>query len=260
MDEDALTLDAHYGMPIDVFKLRAAVATADAALDAVCEAEHARGIALRGLEPSPHNFTTGTAGPIAVGSHVKARYLASSKGTFGTQWFSGVVTASHADGTFNITYVDGDFESNVMPAFVKPAQFTLPVLPPSQVAMDVEVAPSVPTPGAAPVTTYMTTYQDGQATAQPTKAAMADDTWVQCDECEKWRRLVGISSSELPDAWVCLCIGCTHTYAIPIHMHMASRRWSYQMRGYAFAYGVHIDRGIHAHIHRSYLIRGYAFT
>ena len=28
-------------------------------------------------------------------------------------------------------------------------------------------------------------------------------TWVMCDRCEKWRRLRGVSSAQLPEQWRC---------------------------------------------------------
>ena len=30
-----------------------------------------------------------------------------------------------------------------------------------------------------------------------------EDCWVQCDRCDKWRLLLGVRSSQLPDEWFC---------------------------------------------------------
>ena len=33
--------------------------------------------------------------------------------------------------------------------------------------------------------------------------AAAECSWAQCDACGKWRRLVGVSSDDLPPLWEC---------------------------------------------------------
>ena len=68
-------------------------------------------------EPTPSSATAATWQQ--VGQQVQARYLASTRGKFGTFWFSGTISAVHADGTVDIMYDDGDVESDVEPRFVR---------------------------------------------------------------------------------------------------------------------------------------------
>ena len=51
---------------------------------------------------------------VGVGEEVEARYRGKSK------WYPGVVTNRNYDGTFDITYDDGDVERRVKPSFVRP--------------------------------------------------------------------------------------------------------------------------------------------
>lgn len=77
--------------------------------------------------------------------------------------------------------------------------------------------------GVTPATLYRIDYDDGEsclhdlgtlsvrlessAAAVETSEAGEDhgeaDTWVQCERCEKWRRLPPSSSSALPEHWFC---------------------------------------------------------
>ena len=68
---------------------------------------------------APGASTRGPSG-YRAGQRVRARYLASTRGRFGTMWFDGSVLAVHADGSLDIAYDDGDFESAVRPEFVLP--------------------------------------------------------------------------------------------------------------------------------------------
>ena len=56
---------------------------------------------------------------VALGAPLRARYLASSRGSFGTMWFPGVATVVHADGTVDVRYDDGDAEKRVQPKYIK---------------------------------------------------------------------------------------------------------------------------------------------
>ena len=73
---------------------------------------------------------------VALGAPLRARYLASSRGSFGTKWYSGVATAVHADGSVDVAYDDGDAEVRVQPKFIKapaaqPPVAQAPVAPPA---------------------------------------------------------------------------------------------------------------------------------
>ena len=170
-------------------------------------------------------FNTPAATSFSVGARVKARFRATTIGAAGTKWFEGTVMACHADGTCDITYVDGDVEHRVQPRFIKP---TVPAP---------EFGQARASPAAAPVAARETrdamdvdeSWSNQSGTAQVTgtpsisaSAQVADapsvttsragmvldgtqpkDTWVQCDDCNKWRRIVCGSGDELPDKWVC---------------------------------------------------------
>jgi hypothetical protein len=41
------------------------------------------------------------------------------------------------------------------------------------------------------------------ATPEPARVVEEVTTWVSCDECSKWRRLLGAAQVELPEHWVC---------------------------------------------------------
>ena len=59
--------------------------------------------------------------PIEVGQRVEGMYGASRLGTsFGCKWFGAEVTASRADGTFDLRYDDGDSEERVLPKYLRP--------------------------------------------------------------------------------------------------------------------------------------------
>jgi len=55
----------------------------------------------------------------SVGDRVLARYMASRQGPHGTKWFRGQVAAIHSNGTYEITFEDGDSETNVLPKYVR---------------------------------------------------------------------------------------------------------------------------------------------
>jgi len=55
-----------------------------------------------------------------LGDRVMARYMASSRGTYGTCWFPGVITLEEPDGRFRVAYDDGDVERNVLLRFLCP--------------------------------------------------------------------------------------------------------------------------------------------
>ena len=61
---------------------------------------------------------------VELGERVKARYLATTKGPGVTLWFLGYVRAVHADGTLDVAYDDGDFESHVSRYYVRPVRVT----------------------------------------------------------------------------------------------------------------------------------------
>ena len=57
---------------------------------------------------------------LAVGTEVSARFMASRHGSVGRLWYQGRVAAVHEDGTYHITYDDGDQEDRVKRCFVEP--------------------------------------------------------------------------------------------------------------------------------------------
>ena len=58
---------------------------------------------------------------LAVGLSIEARYQASIRGHASCPgWYSGIVTTLNPDGTCAVQYEDGDFESHVMPHFIRP--------------------------------------------------------------------------------------------------------------------------------------------
>ena len=65
--------------------------------------DEARGTKLRWMRP-------------AVGDRVRGKYQGQIGGR---NWFNGVVTAVHEDGTCNLHYDDGDYEERVAPRFIK---------------------------------------------------------------------------------------------------------------------------------------------
>ena len=52
---------------------------------------------------------------------VRARYGARLHGPAGTKWFPGTISATHDDGACDVAYDDGDFETQVPAACIKPA-------------------------------------------------------------------------------------------------------------------------------------------
>lgn len=58
---------------------------------------------------------------LVVGSRCETRYLASvhPKWEKKTHWYPGKIDAVHSDGTYNVSYDDGDFEANVKRRFVR---------------------------------------------------------------------------------------------------------------------------------------------
>ena len=42
-----------------------------------------------------------------------------------------------------------------------------------------------------------------EPSSSPPVVVEARCTWVQCDDCEKWRRLWGVDEADLPDSWTC---------------------------------------------------------
>ena len=69
------------------------------------------------------------------------------------------------------------------------------------------------------LTEYWTTktnqvvLQEGSIIIEPTTMGPPDWTWVQCDRCLKWRRLIdGTTQDMLPDKWYCyLNTDATHS-------------------------------------------------
>ena len=55
-----------------------------------------------------------------VGDRVRARYGARLHGPAGTKWFPGTISATHDDGACDVAYDDGDFETQVPAACIKP--------------------------------------------------------------------------------------------------------------------------------------------
>ena len=68
---------------------------------------------------------------LTCGSRVKARYLASSGGPVGTKWFPAIITKCNRDGTFDLTYDDGDKEQCVSPKFIKNLETPSSAAPPA---------------------------------------------------------------------------------------------------------------------------------
>eukprot|EP00965_Chrysotila_dentata_P079178 2610936-Pleurochrysis_carterae.AAC.2 len=56
---------------------------------------------------------------------------------------------------------------------------------------------------AAAVTMATAARAATAATASADGDVDGDVLWVQCERCEKWRRLTGASADSLPDAWFC---------------------------------------------------------
>jgi len=58
--------------------------------------------------------------PLETGMRVRARYLATTLGTYMTRWFGGSIIGSHDDDTFDVAYEDGDTEKHVARWFIRP--------------------------------------------------------------------------------------------------------------------------------------------
>ena len=98
----------------------------------------------------------------SVGSRVKARYLASTIGAFGTKWFDGTVMACNTDGTYNIAYADGDVEEGVLGDFIKPAPASNPAVAPPH--------PATPLPGSTQIEEAMEVDESAACSgAQPSE-------------------------------------------------------------------------------------------
>ena len=61
-----------------------------------------------------------TSADFANGARVEGRYLATSRGAFGTSWFPATVSTVNGDGTYGLRYDDGDTETRVLARFVVP--------------------------------------------------------------------------------------------------------------------------------------------
>ena len=55
----------------------------------------------------------------SAGTPVKARYLASTRGSVAARWYNGVVTVAYPDGSCDIRFEDGDEEKAVLPRYIR---------------------------------------------------------------------------------------------------------------------------------------------
>ena len=108
---------------------------------------------------------------VALGAPLRARYLASSRGSFGTKWYSGVATAVHADGSVDVAYDDGDAELRVQPKFIKAPAAQPPVA-------QAPVAPPAANPGASTATPSSTAAALGKRKVVPTMVQIGNQ-WVK---------------------------------------------------------------------------------
>ena len=55
----------------------------------------------------------------SIGARVEGRNLASTLGVFGTKWYPAVIHNTHADGSYDLHYDDGEDECHVAPQYVR---------------------------------------------------------------------------------------------------------------------------------------------
>ena len=164
-----------------------------------------------------------------LGDHVRGKYQGQIGGR---NWFDGVVTAVHEDGSCDLHYDDGDCEERVAPRFIKAIAEDEPldreepeeVAEPEEREEEVEVVEledNVPVEEGdevedgdareslredqgredgrtTPNENLETDVQSAcnQHAISPTPNENLETTfWVQCDRCCKWRRLLNGSSS-----------------------------------------------------------------
>ncbi|EOD33682.1 hypothetical protein EMIHUDRAFT_229417 [Emiliania huxleyi CCMP1516] len=135
----------------------------------------------------------------AVGEPLLARFEASKRGgAVGTKWYPGTATRVHPDNTVDVEYDDGDIEERVLPKFFKPRGAEAGPLEAVRIRLR----------GAATSTDSAAQDEETAAKEAAAKEAAAVDeeptVFVQCDKCDKWRRLrTAVLPSSLPGKWEC---------------------------------------------------------
>jgi len=91
---------------------------------AECQAVHAtNGASGCGAKGSVMTVSTNGKGALPVGTHVRGRYLASSRGKRWNQWYHGSVSSVRRDAAgqllYSIDYFDGDHEDGVLPKHIR---------------------------------------------------------------------------------------------------------------------------------------------
>jgi hypothetical protein len=158
-----------------------------------------------------------------LGDRVRGKYQGQIGGR---NWFDGVVTAVHEDGTCDLHYDDGDCEERVAPRFIKAIaeDETLDREEPEEVAepeeqeevevvvlednVPVEEGDEVEDGDARESLIEDQGREDGRTTPNEN---LETTFWVQCDRCCKWRRLLNgssslhssLHSSSLDGEWTC---------------------------------------------------------
>ena len=158
-----------------------------------------------------------------LGDRVRGKYQGQIGGR---NWYDGVVTAVHEDGTCDLHYDDGDCEERVAPRFIKAIaeDETLDREEPEEVAEPeeqeevevVELEDNVPVEEGDEVedgdARESLIEDQGREDGRTTPNENLETTfWVQCDRCCKWRRLLNgssslhssLHSSSLDGEWTC---------------------------------------------------------
>jgi len=158
-----------------------------------------------------------------LGDRVRGKYQGQIGGR---NWFDGVVTAVHEDGSCDLHYDDGDCEERVAPRFIKAIaeDETLDREEPEEVAEPeeqeevevVELEDNVPVEEGDEVedgdARESLIEDQGREDGRTTPNENLETTfWVQCDRCCKWRRLLNgssslhssLHSSSLDGEWTC---------------------------------------------------------